>query len=51
MCGDLKLGPRWNYEVPRTLGVQFRLQNLEFKTPTKKKFSLKQNTKFKCLVT
>jgi hypothetical protein len=50
MFGDLKSGPRWNYEAPCALGVQFHLQNLEFKTPSKKFGSLKQSTKFKCLV-
>jgi hypothetical protein len=50
MFGDLKSEPRWNYEVPHALGGQFHLQNLKFKTPTKKFGSLKQNTIFKCLV-
>jgi hypothetical protein len=49
MFGDLKLGPWWNYEVPRALGVQYHLQNLEFKTPIQKFCSLKQSTRFKCL--
>jgi hypothetical protein len=42
MFGDLKLGPRWNYEVPHAFRVQFYLQNLKFKTPTKKFGSLSQ---------
>jgi hypothetical protein len=50
MFGDLNSGPQWNYEVPRWLGVQFHLQNLEFKTPTKNLTALAKTAKFRCLV-
>jgi hypothetical protein len=43
MLGDLKPGPWWNNEVPHALGVQFHLQSLKFKTPTRIFGSLSQN--------
>jgi hypothetical protein len=43
MLGDLKLGPQWKNEVLYALGVQFHLQSLKFKTPTKTFGSLSQN--------
>jgi hypothetical protein len=46
----LKLGPRWNYEVPHAFGVQFHLQNLKFKTPKKNLALLNKTTKFRYLV-
>jgi hypothetical protein len=50
MFGDLKFGSQWNYEVPHALGGPIPPSSLRFRTPTKKNFSLKQSTKFKCLV-
>jgi hypothetical protein len=50
MFCDLKLGPWWNYEVPHTFGVQFDLQNLKFKTPTKNLAPSAKMAKFRCLV-
>jgi hypothetical protein len=50
MFGDLKSGPQWIYEVLRTLGVEFHLQSLKFKTPTNFFVLCNKPTKFKCLV-
>jgi hypothetical protein len=43
MFGDLKSRPRYNSKIPRTLGVQFLLLNLKFRTRINRFWFIKQN--------
>jgi hypothetical protein len=50
MFGDLKSGPRWNYEVPHTLGSNSTLKASNSNRPQNILAPRSKNAKFRCLL-